>query len=49
MKDCLELKLKWEECSIKLVTREMITNKEYQDRMNICFLFYKRYKDCLTK
>jgi hypothetical protein len=47
--ECLKIKLKWEICSTKLQVDDNITNYNYQDRMNECFKFYVKYKQCLKQ
>ena len=47
LKECLKIKLDWEICSTNLILDDLITNKNYQEKMNECFKFYNKYKDCL--
>lgn len=47
IKECLKLKLEWEKCSTKLIIDDFKEFKTYQEKMNECFKFYKKYKECL--
>jgi hypothetical protein len=49
LKDCLKIKLDWEKCSTKLIIEDPDNIKLYQEKMNYCFSFYKKYQDCLLK
>ena len=49
IKDCLKLKLNWEICSANLVLQDYEDLNVYKNEMNICFDFYKKYKECYLK
>ena len=44
--DCLKIKLKWEECSTNLVINS-ISSEDYKDKMDICFVLYNKYINCI--
>lgn len=47
--ECLKLKLEWEKCSTKLILEDFMNKKEYQEKMDKCFLFYNNFIKCIRK
>ena len=50
MLNCLKLKAKWNECSNQIFIKYYNSEDtiSYYKEMNICFEFYKKYKECLS-
>jgi len=49
MLNCFKLKAKWDECSNQILIKYFNSEDtiSYYKEMNICFGFYKKYKECL--
>lgn len=49
MLNCFKLKAKWDECSNKIYIKyfDSESTELYYKEMDICFEFYKKYKECL--
>ena len=50
MLNCFKLKAKWDDCSNQILIKYFNSEDtiSYYKEMNICFGFYKKYKECLS-